>query len=93
MEALSLRCSMRIFDSISARLEREIATLQATHSAAEEAYSIEHLELAVSAAYVVKLMSNEAVSEWLHIHYAEYWSQLLAVVDEARNVQKSKALA
>ncbi|MFM0292223.1 plasmid partitioning protein RepB C-terminal domain-containing protein [Paraburkholderia sp. RL17-380-BIE-A] len=76
-----------------AKLEREIATMQATHSAVEETYSVEHLELAASAAYIVKLMGNDAVSDWLRSHYAEYWSQLTAVADEARGAQKAKALA
>jgi hypothetical protein len=86
------RGSSELASQIS-RLEHEIATLQETHSAVEDAYSIEHLELAVSVAYIVKLMGNESVSEWLRIHYAEYWSQLVAVADEARNVSKAKAIA
>ncbi|WP_091793130.1 plasmid partitioning protein RepB C-terminal domain-containing protein [Burkholderia sp. WP9] len=75
-----------------AKLEREIATMQATHSTVEETYSVEHLELAVSAAYIVKLMGNDAVSDWLRSYYAEYWSQLTAVTDEARGALKAKAL-
>jgi hypothetical protein len=75
------------------KLEREIATLQATHSAAEEVYSVEHLELAVCAAYVVNLMSNREISDWLGAHYPEYLSQLIAIADEARSVEKSKRVA
>ena len=71
-------------------LEREIATLQATFSNAEETYSVEHLELAVSASYIAKLMRNGKVSAWLQDRYPNYWAQLNAVAGEADRGTGSK---
>ena len=73
-----------------ARLEREIALLQATHSAAEETYSVEHLELAVSMAYISRLLSNRTIANWLRGRYPEYWRQLDAVASECRGNHKTR---
>jgi len=66
-----------------AQLEHEIATLEASHSEAEETYSVEHLELAVSLAFIVRLLNNDAISTWLREHYDHLWGQLEAVASEA----------
>ncbi|CAD6522312.1 hypothetical protein LMG28727_01754 [Paraburkholderia kirstenboschensis] len=66
-----------------AQLEHEIATLEASHSEAEETYSVEHFELAVSLAFIARLLNNDAISTWLHEHYDHLWGQLEAVASEA----------
>ncbi|WP_458037782.1 hypothetical protein [Paraburkholderia graminis] len=66
----------------SRKVEHEIATLEASHSEAEETYSVEHLELAVSLAFIVKLLSNDAISTWVYEHYDHLWGQVEAVASE-----------
>lgn len=70
-----------------AKLEQELATLQATVAQTDERYGIEHLHLTVSAAYVVALVSNERVSHWLNERHPDFAAQFEAITKDARDAR------
>ncbi|WP_341313575.1 plasmid partitioning protein RepB C-terminal domain-containing protein [Paraburkholderia sp. IMGN_8] len=72
-----------------ARLERELATLQATVAQTDERYGIEHLHLTVSAAYVATLVSNEHVFHWLNERHPDFAAQFEAISKEARDARSA----
>lgn len=72
-----------------AKLERELATLQATLAQTDERYGIEHLHLTVSAAYVATLLSNERVSHWLHEWHPDFADQFETISKEARDARSA----
>lgn len=72
-----------------AKLERELATLQATVAQTDERYGIEHLHLAVSAAYVATLVNNEHVSCWLNEQHPDFAAQFEAISKEARDARSA----
>ncbi|WP_213778664.1 plasmid partitioning protein RepB C-terminal domain-containing protein [Caballeronia sp. dw_276] len=65
-----------------ARLEKELAILQAQVSVTEEGYGIDHLHLSVATSYIASLMREEAVSSWLSRVYPEYSVHFQSVVNE-----------
>jgi ParB-like chromosome segregation protein Spo0J len=66
-----------------ARLEKELAALQAQVGAVEEGYGVDHLHLAVATSYIASLMRNESVTAWLIEQYPEYSSRFQSVANEA----------
>lgn len=66
-----------------AKLEHELATLQANVAETDEQYGIEHLHLAVSAAYISTLLNNDAVAEYIGSHYPEYAQELTAITKDS----------
>lgn len=66
-----------------ARLERELATLQANANTTEEQYGIDQLHLTVSIAYIASLMSNQAIATWLATEYPEFATQFREMAKEA----------
>jgi ParB-like chromosome segregation protein Spo0J len=70
-----------------AKLERELATLQATVAQTDERYGIEYLHLTVSAAYVATLMNNERVSRWLNERHPDFAAQFETISKEARDAR------
>jgi hypothetical protein len=70
-----------------ARLERELATLQATVARTDERYGIEHLHLTVSAAYIATLVGNENVSRWLRERHPDFAAQFDTISKEAREAR------
>lgn len=72
-----------------AKLERELATLQATVAQTDERYGIEHLHLTVSAAYVATLVSNERVFHWLNERHPDFATQFEAISKEARDARSA----
>jgi ParB-like chromosome segregation protein Spo0J len=74
-----------------AKLERELATLQATVAQTDERYGIEHLHLTVSAAYVATLMNNEHVSRWLKGRHPDFAAQFESISKEARNARSASS--
>lgn len=72
-----------------AKLERELATLQATVAQTDERYGIEHLHLTVSAAYVATLVNNERVSHWLNERHPDFAAQFEAISKDARDARSA----
>ncbi|RKF36719.1 plasmid partitioning protein RepB C-terminal domain-containing protein [Paraburkholderia fungorum] len=70
-----------------AKLERELATLQDTVAQTDERYGIEHLHLAVSAAYVATLVNNEHVSCWLNERHPDFAAQFEAISKDTRDAR------
>lgn len=65
-----------------AKLERELATLQAQAQPNSENYGIDHLHLTVASSYVSSLMRNPAVFRWLTEQYPEYAAEMPDVLSE-----------
>ncbi|MFM0305999.1 plasmid partitioning protein RepB C-terminal domain-containing protein [Paraburkholderia sediminicola] len=70
-------------------LERELATLQATVAQTDERYGVEHLHLAVSAAYVATLVNNEHVSHWLSERHPDFATQFETISKDARDARSA----
>jgi ParB-like chromosome segregation protein Spo0J len=74
-----------------ARLESELASLQANAVHIDQQYGIDHLHLAVSTTYVARLMSNETVSSWLSDRYPEIAAQFQSIAKEGENHHGSRS--
>jgi hypothetical protein len=72
-----------------AKLERELATLQATVAQTDERYGIEHLHLTVSVAYVATLVNNEHVSRWLNERHPDFAAQFETISKDARDARSA----
>ncbi|MGF6596330.1 ParB-like chromosome segregation protein Spo0J [Paraburkholderia sp. GAS448] len=70
-----------------AKLERELATLQATVAQTDERYGIEHLHLTVSVAYIATLVGNERVARWLNERNPDFAAQFETISKEARDAR------
>jgi ParB-like chromosome segregation protein Spo0J len=66
-----------------AKLERELATLQANVAETDELYGIEHLHLAVSAAYIATLLDNSSVAGYIESHYPEFARGLGEIIKDS----------
>ena len=64
-----------------ARLERELASLQAQVKSVEETYGIDNLHLTVAQGYVRKLLGNARVVCWLAKHRHEYLTEFQSVAE------------
>jgi ParB-like chromosome segregation protein Spo0J len=64
-----------------ARLERELASLQAQVKSVEETYGIENLHLTVAKGYIRKLLGNARVVRWLSQHRQEYLTEFQSVAE------------
>jgi len=64
-----------------ARLERELASLQAQVKSVEETYGIDNLHLTVAKGYIRKLLGNARVVRWLSQHRQEYLVEFQSVAE------------
>jgi ParB-like chromosome segregation protein Spo0J len=64
-----------------ARLERELASLQAQVKSVEETYGIDNLHLTVAKGYVRKLLGNARIMRWLSQHRQEYLTEFQSVAE------------
>lgn len=64
-----------------ARLERELASLQAQVKSVEETYGIDNLHLTVAKGYLRKLLGNARVVRWLSQHHQEYLTEFQSVAE------------
>lgn len=64
-----------------ARLERELAGLQAQVKTVEETYGIDNLHLTVTKGYIRKLLGNARVVRWLSQHRQEYLSEFQSIAE------------
>ena len=64
-----------------ARLERELASLQAQVKSVEETYGIDNLHLTVAKGYIRKLLGNAQVVRWLLRHRQEYLTEFQSVAE------------
>ena len=64
-----------------ARLERELASLQAQVKSVEETYGIDNLHLTVTKGYIRKLLGNARVVRWLSQHRQEYLTEFQSVAE------------
>jgi hypothetical protein len=64
-----------------ARLERELASLQAQVKSVEDTYGIDNLHLTVAKSYLRKLLGNARVVRWLSQHRQEYLSEFQSVAE------------
>src|SRR3546814_20412159 len=67
-----------------ARLERELASLQAQVKSVEQTYGIDNLHLTVDKGYIRKLLGNARVVRWLSQHCQVYLTELQALADNER---------
>lgn len=64
-----------------ARLERELASLQAQVKSVEETYGIDNLHLTVAKGYVRKLLGNARIVRWLSQHRQEYLTEFQSIAE------------
>lgn len=64
-----------------ARMERELANIQAAVGAVEETFSQDNLHLMVAKGYLTKVLANERVERFLSTRYPELLEQLQAIAD------------
>ena len=64
-----------------ARLERELASLQAQVKSVEETYGIDNLHLTVAKGYIRKLLGNARIVRWLSQHRQEYLTEFQFVAE------------
>lgn len=64
-----------------ARLERELASLQAQVKSVEETYGIDNLHLTVAKGYIRKLLGNARIVRWLSQHRQEYLTEFQSVAE------------
>ena len=64
-----------------ARLERELASLQAQVKSVEETYGIDNLHLTVTKGYIRKLLGNARIVRWLSQHRQEYLSEFQSIAE------------
>lgn len=64
-----------------ARMERELANLQAAVGAVEETFSRDNLHLTVAKGYLTKVLANGRVERFLATRYPELLEQLQAIAD------------
>ncbi len=62
-----------------ARLERELAGLQAQVKSVEETYGIDNLHLTVTTGYLRKLLGNARIVRWLSQHRPEYLNEFHSI--------------
>lgn len=64
-----------------ARLERELASLQAQVKSVEETYGIDNLHLTVAKGYIRKILGNARVVRWLSQHRQEYLTEFQSIAE------------
>ncbi len=64
-----------------ARMDRELASLQARVRLVEETYGLDNLHLTVAKGYVRKLLANARIVRWLSQHRPEYLSEFQTIAD------------
>ncbi len=64
-----------------ARLDRELASLQAQVKSVEETYGIDNLHLTVAKGYIRKLLGNARVVRWLSQHRQEYLTEFQSIAE------------
>jgi hypothetical protein len=75
----------RVSDAVSvdsmARMERELATLQAQNSVVEDSYGPDVLHLTVIKAYISSMLSRASIVRWLAQHQPEYLKEFQRIAD------------
>lgn len=75
-----------------ARMDRELASLQAKVRLVEETYGLDNLHLTVAKGYVRKLLANSRIVRWLSQHRPEYLSEFQSIAEiEALDVGQAAA--
>lgn len=64
-----------------ARMEKELASLQAQVKSVEETYGIDNLHLTVAKGYIRKLLGNARIVRWLAQHRQEYLTEFQSVAE------------
>jgi hypothetical protein len=64
-----------------ARMERELAVLQAQVKSVEETYGIDNLHLTVARGYIAKLLVNNRIACWLANHRPEYLGEFQRIAE------------
>ena len=74
-----------------ARLERELANLQAQVKSVEETYGIDNLYLTVAKGYIRKLLGNAQIVRWLSRYRQEYLTEFQSVAEIENLVRLTSA--
>jgi hypothetical protein len=64
-----------------ARMEQELATLQAQVKSVEETYGIDNLHFTVARGYIRSLLANQKIVRWLSNHRREYLQELQSIAE------------
>lgn len=64
-----------------ARMERELAALQAHVKAVEDTYGVDNLHLTVARGYLAKLVGNAAIAAWLSRNRHEYLAEFQKITE------------
>lgn len=64
-----------------ARMEKELATLQAQVKSVEDTYGLDNLHLTVARGYIRSLLANAKVVRWLSNHRREYLQELQSIAE------------
>lgn len=84
-EQLIPNARARVSETVSvdsmARMERELATLQAQNSVVEDTYGPDVLHLTVIRAYLSSLLSRASIVRWLAQHQPEYLKEFQHIAD------------
>lgn len=64
-----------------ARMERELASLQAQVKSVEESYGLDNLHLTVAKGYIARMLGNARVVGWLAKNQPEYLSEFQTIAD------------
>lgn len=64
-----------------ARMEQELATLQAQVKSVEETYGVDNLHFTVARGYIRSLLGNAKIVRWLSNHRREYLQELQSIAE------------
>jgi hypothetical protein len=75
-----------------ARMERELASLQAKVKLVEETYGVDNLHLTVAKGYIRRLLASARIVRWLSLQRPEYLSEFQSIA-ELENIDIGQAAA
>jgi hypothetical protein len=75
-----------------ARMDRELASLQAKVKLVEETYGVENRHLTVGKGYIRRLLANARIVRWLSLQRPEYLSEFQSIA-ELENIDIGQAAA
>ena len=75
-----------------ARMDRELASLQAKVKLVEETYGVDNLHLTVAKGYIRRLLANARIVRWLSLQRPEYLSEFQSIA-ELENIDIGQAAA
>lgn len=75
-----------------ARMDRELASLQAKVKLVEETYGVDNLHLTVAKGYIRRLLANARIVRWLSLQRPEYLSEFQSIA-ELENINIGQAAA